>query len=44
MALFDDFKDRRALKNAKGDNVVLTRRNCDSRAKKFRDNTNFFDC
>ena len=44
MALFDDFKDGRAFKNAKGDYVVLTRRNRESRAKKFGDITNFFDC
>ena len=44
MALFDDFKDGRAFKNVKGDYVVLTRRNRESRAKKFGDNTNFFDC
>ena len=44
MALFDDFKDGRAFKNVKGDYAVLTRRNRESRAKKFGDNTNFFDC
>ena len=44
MALFDDFKDGRAFKNVKGDYAVLTRRNRESRAKKFGDITNFFDC
>ena len=44
MALFDDYADGRAYKNAKGKMVVLTRRNRESKAKYYGDKTDFFDC
>ena len=44
MALFDDYTDGRAYKNARGKMGVLTLKNRESKEKHYGDKIDFFDC